>query len=96
VRHLVVSPAQLEAVHGLLVFALQKHLVAQALGQVFGRFQGGLGRHVIDLGVENFDQVISGLEVWGGHVVDLSFSVAAINWGSKSKISTIALSSMSQ
>jgi hypothetical protein len=34
VRHLVVGAAQLEAEHRLLVFALEQHLVVQALAQV--------------------------------------------------------------
>ena len=68
VRHLVVGPTQLEAVHRLLVFALQKNLVAQAARQVFGRFQRRLGGHVIDLGVQDLDQVIGGFQVWGRHV----------------------------
>jgi hypothetical protein len=39
VRHLVVGAAQLEAEHGLLVFALEQHLVVQAPAQVFGGLQ---------------------------------------------------------
>ena len=68
VRHLVVSPAQFEAVHGLLVFALQKHLVAQAARQVLCGFQGRLGGHVVHAGVEDFDQVIGRAEFGCGHV----------------------------
>jgi hypothetical protein len=39
VRHLVVGAAQLEAEDGLLVFALEQHLVVQAPAQVFGGLQ---------------------------------------------------------
>ena len=61
-RHLVVSAAQLEAEHRLLVFTLEKNRVFQAQAQVFGRLQSRLDRHVIDACREDFFQVVSGLE----------------------------------
>ena len=62
VCHLVVSAAQLEAEHRLLVFTLEQDGVFQAHAQVFGRLQSRLDRHVIDAGREDFFQVVSGLE----------------------------------
>jgi hypothetical protein len=69
VGHLVVGPTQLEAEHGLLVFTLEQDLVAQAARQVFGGFEGRFGGHVIDLGIQDLDQVIGGVQVWLAHVL---------------------------
>ena len=64
-HHLVVRPAQLEAEHRLLVFALEQHLVVQAAAQVLGQCQVGLHRHVIDTRGEDFFEVVGGGEVFG-------------------------------
>ena len=51
--HLVVGAAQLEAVHGLHVLALEQHFVVQTLRQNRGPVDGRLDGNVIDLGGEN-------------------------------------------
>ena len=66
IGHLVVGAAQLEAVHRLLVFALEQDGVVQALAQLLGPLQGRGHRHVVHPGVENFDQVIGGAQGLGG------------------------------
>ena len=65
--HFVVRPAQLEAEHRLLVFALEQHLVVQAPPQVARHVQSRLVRHVVYLGGEDFLQVIgaAGRLGWG-------------------------------
>ncbi len=79
VRHLVVGAAQLETVHRLLVFALEQHGVVQAPAQGFGRFQGGLHRHVIDAGGQDLFQVVGGFEGFspgvGRHVNSVGYRV---------------------
>ena len=62
IRHFVVGAAQLEAVHGLLVFALEQDGVVQPLAQLSSHLQGGGHRHVVHAGVQNFDQVVSGAQ----------------------------------
>ena len=62
-RHLVVGPTQLEAEHRLLVFPLQQHLVFQALAEDGRDIQIGFLGHVIDLGGEDFLQVVGGFQV---------------------------------
>ncbi|MNS63732.1 hypothetical protein D3C72_968350 [compost metagenome] len=47
-RHLVVGAAQLEREHRLGVFALEVDLVAQPRGQVPGKVQLSLTRHIVD------------------------------------------------
>ena len=62
-HHLVVGPAQLEAEHRLLVFAFQQDLVFKALAEDGRDIQIGFLGHVIDLGGEDFLQVIGRLQV---------------------------------
>jgi hypothetical protein len=57
-HHLVVGPAQLETEHGLLVLALEQHLVGQTARQAARRFQRGFARHVINTGGEDALEVI--------------------------------------
>ena len=61
-HHLVVSAAQLETAHRLLVFALEQHRVVQPPPQSARRLQRRLDRHVIDTGCQDFFQVVGGLE----------------------------------
>ncbi len=61
VGHFVVGPAQLEAEHRLLVFALEQDLVVQALAQVAGQVQVGFMGHVVDLGIEDALEVSRGV-----------------------------------
>jgi hypothetical protein len=64
-RHLVVGAAQLEAEHGLAVFALEQHMVAQAPRQGACRLQRRLDRHVVDAGVEDALEVVAALAAAG-------------------------------
>jgi hypothetical protein len=70
VGHAVVGPAQLEAEHRLLVFALQQDVVAQAPRQVLRRLERCFNRHVIHLGRQDLLQVVRqrqpGTEFAGG------------------------------
>jgi len=69
VGHLVVGAPQLEAEHGLLVLALQQHLVVQAAAEVLGGLQVRLHGHVVDTGRQDLGQVVKGGEVLGsGHM----------------------------
>ena len=63
-RHLVVSPAQLETEHRLLVFTLEQDSVFQARTKGFGGLQPRFDRHVIHTGGEDFFQVISRRQVF--------------------------------
>ncbi|MPM77317.1 hypothetical protein SDC9_124320 [bioreactor metagenome] len=56
--HLVVGAAQLEAEHGLLVFALEQHLVVQASAEGFRDLQIGLDGDVVDACGQDLLQVI--------------------------------------
>jgi hypothetical protein len=58
VRHLVVGAAQLEAEHGLLVLALEQHLVVQAAAQCLGGLQVRLHGHVVHARGEDLGQVV--------------------------------------
>jgi hypothetical protein len=58
IGHLVIGAAQLEAEHGLLVLALQKHFVVQAAAEVLGNVQIRLHGHVIDACIEDASQII--------------------------------------
>jgi len=54
VDHLVVGATQLEAEHGLLVLALEQHLVVQAAAQALGGLQRRLHRDVVNPRVRIF------------------------------------------
>ena len=63
--HLVVGSAQLEAEHGLLVLALEQHLVVQAPPEIAGRHEVGLHRHVVDTGGQDLLEIVGRLKVFG-------------------------------
>ena len=66
VRHLVVSAAQLEAEHRLLVLALEQHRVVQPPAEGFGGLQCRLDGHVVDPCGQNLLQVVGWREFGGG------------------------------
>ena len=55
---LVVGAAQLEGEHRLHVLALENDLVADPGGKVAGQFERRFDRHVVNLCVENFFEII--------------------------------------
>ena len=57
-HHFVVSAAQLEAEHRLLVFAFKQHLVVQALAEDGCCVQRRLVGHVVHPGGEDFFQIV--------------------------------------
>ncbi|MNT13330.1 hypothetical protein D3C72_1482970 [compost metagenome] len=50
---LVIGTAQLEGVHRLQVFPLERHVVAESLGEFFQALQGGHPRRLIDGGEQH-------------------------------------------
>ena len=66
-HHLVVSAAQFEAEHRLLVFTLEQHLILEFFAEYRCHVQSRLVRHVIHLGGQNFFQIICWRELalWG-------------------------------
>lgn len=55
--HAVERAADLEAVHGLQIFALDQHFVADALGQRFHVFEWRVRGHAIDGGGDDLLQI---------------------------------------
>ena len=62
--HLVVGTAQLEAEHGLLIFAFEQHFVVHAARKRFRDLQIGLDGDVIDAGGQDLLEVIKRAERW--------------------------------
>ena len=76
--HLVVSPAQLEAEHRLLVFALEQHRVPQPLAEIARFFKRRLASHVVHPRRQNFFQVVGRLQF----VATLARAAAGLgSWG---------------
>ncbi|MNL90035.1 hypothetical protein D3C87_2207690 [compost metagenome] len=49
----MIGAAQLEGVHRLQVFPLERHVVAESLGEFFQALQGGHPRRLVDGGEQH-------------------------------------------